>query len=184
MESTSVQEIMVPLSEYPTVGENATLYEAVLALESAQEAFDQERYRHRAILIQDQDNRVVGKLSQMDVIKALEPTYFELDQDHSLDRFGLSDDFLKSMREQHGLWDQPVADLCRAAGSRQVKEFMYTPTEGEYVPEDASLAEAVHRLVVGHHHSLLVTRGSEIVGVVRLTDVFAAVFHELKRTSS
>jgi hypothetical protein len=43
--------------------------------------------------------------------------------------------------------------------------------------------EAIHRLVVGRHHSLLVTssRGvREIVGVFRLTDVFEFVRNALK----
>ena len=37
MKSYTVKELMVPLSEYATVSEDATLYEAVLSLEEAQE---------------------------------------------------------------------------------------------------------------------------------------------------
>jgi hypothetical protein len=33
---------------------------------------------------------------------------------------------------------------------------------------------------MGQHQSLLVTRDKEIVGILRLTDVFAAVFHRMK----
>jgi CBS domain-containing protein len=58
---------------------------------------------------------------------------------------------------------------------------MYTPTEGEYVPQDASLDQALHQLVVGHHQSLLVTKdGKEIVGILRLTDVFQEVCEMMK----
>jgi CBS domain-containing protein len=57
---------------------------------------------------------------------------------------------------------------------------MITPTEGEFVSEDASLDVAVHQLVLGHHQSLLVTRGDRIVGILRLTDVFASIFHTMK----
>jgi len=57
---------------------------------------------------------------------------------------------------------------------------MYTPTEGEYVEEDASLDVAIHRLVMGHHQSLLVTRGKKIVGILKLTDVFAEIFQTMK----
>jgi hypothetical protein len=39
---------------------------------------------------------------------------------------------------------------------------------------------AVMQLVMGHHFSLLVTRDKEILGVLRLTDAFAAVFHTMK----
>ena len=42
---------MVPLDEYATVSDSATLYDAVLALEEAQEKFDNRPYKHRAILV-------------------------------------------------------------------------------------------------------------------------------------
>ena len=82
MKSYSVKELMVPLSEYATVKEDATLYEAVLALEEAQENFEDKhtRYRHRAILMLDKNGDVVGKLSQHDVLRALEPKYQDMIQ--------------------------------------------------------------------------------------------------------
>ena len=52
--------------------------------------------------------------------------------------------------------------------------------EGEYIDENASMQEAVHHLVVGHHHSLIVTRGEEIVGVLRTSDIFAEIFQVMK----
>jgi len=33
---------------------------------------------------------------------------------------------------------------------------------------------------MGHHLSVLVTNGRDIVGILRLTDVLAAVFHTMK----
>jgi len=35
-------------------------------------------------------------------------------------------------------------------------------------------------LVMGHHPSLLVTKGGEIVGILRLTDVFMEIFRLMK----
>ena len=182
MKSYLVKDLMVPLSEYATVTENATLYEAVLALEEAQENFEDEhtRYRHRAILILDKDGNVVGKLSQLDVLRALEPKYQEMIQGEGLHRFGFTKEFTKSMLEDYHLFANPLDDICRKAGEQNVKEFMYTPTEGEYVSEDVSLDVAIHQFIMGHHQSLLVTRDEKIVGILRLTDVFAAVFHKMK----
>ena len=57
---------------------------------------------------------------------------------------------------------------------------MQTPSEGEYVSEDTSLDTAVHQLITGHHLSLLVTQNKKIVGILRLSDVFAATFHAMK----
>ena len=180
MKSFMVKEIMVPLPEYATVAEDATLYEAVTALEEAQARFDQTRGQHRAILIYDKNKKIVGKLSQLDILKALEPKYRGIADDKHTHRFGFTKDYLKSMHEDFALWDKPLNQLCEKAAVRKVKDIMYTPTEGEYVSEDATLDEAIHWLVVGHHHSLLVTRGDDIVGVLRLTDVFRGVCKRIK----
>ncbi len=173
---------MVPLSEYATVSEDATLYEAVLSLEKAQENFEDKhtRYRHRAILILDKKGNVVGKLSQLDVLGALEPKYQEMIQGEGLHRYGFTKQFAKSILEDYHLFAGPLEDICRRAGRQNVKKFMKTPTEGEYISKDASLDVAIHQLIVGNHQSLLVTHGKEIVGILRQTDVFAAVFHAMK----
>jgi hypothetical protein len=53
---------------------------------------------------------------------------------------------------------------------------MQEPTEGEFVTEDHTLNIAAHRIVMGRHHSLLVTRDQEIVGILRSTDLFNALY--------
>ena len=180
MKTLTVQELMVPLSEYTTVSEEATLYDAVLALEKAQQSFDPKKHRHRAVLVYDKKHRVVGKLGQMDILKTLEPKYAEMGDLVPLSRAGFSPEFLKSMIEKFALWDKPLTDICSKAAGLKVKDIMYTPTKGEYVEEDASLGEAIHQLVMGHHQSLLVTRGKKIVGILRLVDVFGRICEAMK----
>jgi len=180
METITVKEMMIPVENYATVSEEANLYEAVIALEEAQKKFVQDKYRHRAILVYDKNRRVVGKLSQLDVIRSLEPKYEGMGDLKDLTRFGLSADYLRQMIKDHGLWKQPIDDICRTAASLRVKDIMHAPTQGEHVAEDATLNEAVHRLIVGRHQSLLVTRGEEIVGVLRLTDVFSKICDFIK----
>jgi len=182
VKSYSVKELMVPLSEYATVTEEATLYQAVLSLEEAQEKFEDKhtRYRHRAVLILDKNGNVVGKLGQIDVLRALEPKYQDMTEGQGSHRFGFTKEFMQSTWEDFNLFSSPLDDICRKAGEENVRKFMYTPTEGEYVSEDASLEAAIHQLIMGHQQSLLVTRGEKIVGILRLTDVFAALFHKMK----
>jgi hypothetical protein len=55
---------------------------------------------------------------------------------------------------------------------------MYAPAKSEFVNEQTTMDEAIHRLIIGKHHSLLVTAARdarEIVGVLRLVDVFEFV---------
>ena len=56
-----VKDLMVPLSGYATVSEDSTLAEAVKTLKQAQKNFDQTRDKHRAILIIDKNNKIVGE---------------------------------------------------------------------------------------------------------------------------
>ena len=182
MKTIKVKDLMVPLDEYATVSVEATLFDAVMALEKAQEELDRSRYHylHRAVLVFDKKNKIVGKISQLDVLRALEPKYNDMMEPGSLSKAGFSNSFLRDMLTQYSLWDQPLADICRKGSKIKVKEFMYAPTEGEYVDEEATLEEALHMLVMGRHHSLLVTRKRKIVGVLRLTDVFNEVFQRMK----
>jgi CBS domain-containing protein len=181
MKSHKVKNLMVPLSEYATVSEAATLLDAVKALKEAQAAFDQKRYRHRAILVIDKNNHIVGKLSQHDVIEALEPNYKEMrnaSPSGSMHRLGFSDAFVKSTIEQYHLWEKALDNLCEKAIHQKVVDLMYSPGQGEFVNESATMDEAIHRLIIGRHHSLLVTADHdvrEIVGVLRLTDIFEFV---------
>jgi predicted transcriptional regulator len=52
---------------------------------------------------------------------------------------------------------------------------MYTPSNGEYVDEDAPIAEAVHQFILGCHQSILVVKKDKVVGVLRLVDIFDLV---------
>lgn len=180
MKSYKVRDLMVPLAEYATVDEDASLFDAVTALEKAQIEYDHSAYRHRAILILDKGKKVVGKVSQLDVLRALEPKYDEMQGSEGLARFGFSKKFMKSLLLQYRLFENPLEDICRKASAKKVGDFMHRPTEGEYVDETATLDEAIHQLVLGHHQALIVTRNADIVGILRLTDVFAAIFHLMK----
>ena len=173
---------MVPLSEYATVFEEDTLLDAVLALTKAQEEFDQTRYKHRAIIVLDKNKNVVGKLSQHDVIEALEPSYKKLKEDGSkaLHRFGFGDIFIESAMEEYRLWSEPLANLCKNTINRRVKDIMYTPTKGEFIEENDSMDKAIHQLIIGRHHSLIVMQRGKIVGILRLTDAFQLVSDVLK----
>ena len=123
----------------------------------------------------------MGKLSQLDVIKGLEAGYKKMGDFKGISHTGFSTDFIQSMVGKYDLWQKPLEDLCSRAPQIKVKDIMYTPTEGEFVPEEATLDQALHQLVVGHHQSLLVTKGGkEIVGILRLTDVFQEVCEMIK----
>jgi len=184
MESIAVKDLMIPLADYATVREDATLAEAVAALEKAQDAFDQNRYQHRAIVVYDRKGKVVGKISQMDVLKALEPKYSSAPDFRELDgQIMINVDYVRDLVNELGLLKKPVEDICKRAAEVRVSDIMHTPTQGEFVDETATLNEAIVQLLMGNHQSLLVTRSKEIVGILRLTDVFKRISEMIKACS-
>jgi predicted transcriptional regulator len=178
MKTILVKDVMVPVSEYATVSQEATLYDAVLALEKAQGKFDQNRYRHRGILVYDENGKIMGKISQTAVLRALEPKYEQFEMPRS--RYPFTPNFMKSLFNQYDLWNKPLDDICKKASQKRVKEFAESFDEGEIVKEETSLNEAIHMLVVGKLQSLLVMREEEVSGILRLTDVFHEVFKMVK----
>jgi predicted transcriptional regulator len=88
--------------------------------------------------------------------------------------------FVQSMLETYGLWREPLRDLCRRATEINVGDVMHVPGPAEYVEEDATLDEVIHRLLAGRYLSLLVIQGESIVGVLRVSDVFQKIY-ELAR---
>lgn len=172
MKLINVEEMMVPLSDYATVSQDADLYDAILALEASHANLSSDRYRHRAILILDAEGRVVGKVDMMSILSALEPKYEEIGDIEGISRSGLNPEFLRSMVQNFSLWDQPLKDICVKAARRKVKYFMYKPTPGEYIEADAALDHAIHMMILGKYQSLLVKKENKIIGILRLTDVF------------
>lgn len=180
MENHLVKNLMVPISEYATVLVGTSLIDAVQTLEQAQKAYTTSKYQHRAVLVLDKNGRIVGKISQLRALKAIEPDFksdFEIEQ---LKAFNFSDNYIAQLRDLYRSHGKVMSKhSLREASKKKVEEFMQTPSPGEYVAEDCSLDTAIHRLVAGTHLSLLVTRDDKIVGVLRISDVFAAVFHEM-----
>ncbi len=180
MEKHLVKDLMVPISEYATVVVGTSLVDAIKALETAQETFTMRKYLHRAVLVLDENGQVVGKISQLRALKAIQPDFKADAEIERLKEFKFTDNYIAQLRDLYRSHGKIMSrHSLREAATKKVEEFMQTPTPGEFVAENSSLDTAIHRLVAGTHLSLLVTRGDKIVGILRISDVFAAVFHQM-----
>ena len=180
MKDYTLKDLMVPISEYATVSEGATLFDAIQALEKAQEEFQVSKYTHRAVLVLDKNKQVIGKLSQLLVLRALQHTNEDIESVASLGQYGFSKKFIRTLQNEKRLEGAPLIELCENAARLKVENIMQAPTEGEYIDQGAKLDVAINQLVFGNHLSLLVTENKKIVGILRLTDVFGAVFHTMQ----
>jgi CBS domain-containing protein len=184
MDRATAGDLMVPLEEYATVSEEATLRDAADELEQAQEELDRKRYKylHKAVLVLDNNNEVVGKITQLDILRGLEPNYkYIVDTSQRFFFNDLSANFLSSMMDMESLWAQPLCGICAKAADIKVKDMMMPLAEGESIDAKAALEGAMHMMVMGHHHSLLVKRDGDIEGILRLTDVFSYINDLIKR---
>jgi CBS domain containing-hemolysin-like protein len=179
-----VRDLMVPISEYATVPMGSTLFQAVLALEKAQLQYEYSRYQHRAILVMDGNKRVVGKLSQLDVLRAIISGNKKMEGIEKISQFGFSSGFIASIREQQRLKGRHLKEICLEPAQMSVENFMKTPSEGEHIEADASLEHAIYQLSKGPYLSLMVTRNNDIIGILRMSDVFAAIFHAMKENDT
>lgn len=175
MHSFKVEDIIVPIEEYATVSQDATLYDAIQALTKAQADFDQAKYKHRAILVLGEKGEVVGKLSKIDVIRGLEPNYKKIGKSTDLKHWGLSKEAATNILQDLQLWQKPLKDICKKANTIHARDIMSTLEDGEYVSKEATLDEAIHQLVIGQHQSLLVVDDRKVIGILRLSDVFSTI---------
>lgn len=178
MEKYTVEKLMVSLSEYATVRVGSTLYEAIFALEKAQEEFDQAKYKHRGMLILNDKGRVIGKLNHLDALQALEPET-EDDVETTLFYYGFSKDFVRDVSRRRRMEGAPLANLRQKAVTLKVEDLMRHTEVDECIDYRAGLDMAIHQLTREKLRSLLVVRDGDIIGILRLADVFAAVYHSI-----
>jgi predicted transcriptional regulator len=175
MEKMKVRELMRPVEEFPRISKQATFFEAVQALEKAQQEFSSGHASQRILLVYDEAGKIVGKLSPMDVVKGLEPNYDKIDSLKTISHYRLAPSTLESMKEHFRLWQRPLADLCTKAYSVKIENFVKMPTPDHMVKADDRMDNAFHLFVVSRHDSLFVKEGEAIVGLIRFSDVYKKI---------
>ncbi len=177
-----VKNLMVPIAKFPLISETATLAGAVIALERAQEDYISGKREQRILLVTDSENKVVGKLSPIDVVRGLEPNYDKLLNEQASAFVGNFDYVIQSMRDQSVLWAKPLDDLCTTAKDVLVRDFIQSPKSSQIIDLEESLNNAFHIFVMFRHDSLFVMDGNKLVGMLRFSDVYREIGRRIKET--
>jgi CBS domain-containing protein len=165
-----VSDLMRPLDRYTTVSFDATLEDVFLALEGALRGArkaDPAEPRDFAVLVLDGERRVLGRLGVWDVLQGLEP------------QAGKRVDAL-AMVDGYEAWDRPLAGLTSKTRNLRAADLVKALSRVEYIGEEESLDVALRRLVDHRLLSLIVTRGPETIGILRVVDVFQHVCNRLR----
>jgi CBS domain-containing protein len=181
MIADKVEDLMVPLESFPKISREATIAEAILALEKAQEEFLADRSKkQRILLVTDEQGRVVGKLSPADVIRGLESEYGHLlntDASKFLREF---DKVISGLSIELGHASTPWCKICSKAKNIHLKDFLRKPDASQVVQISDDLSEALHRFILGGHDSLFVTDGKRLVGMLRFAHVYREILGMIK----
>lgn len=173
-----VRDMMTPVEDFPRIAQDATFGEAVAALDKARDEFLAGKAKQCALLVEDSQGKVIGKVSPMDVLQGLEPGYLNVIDSSGL-RFKDVNYVVESMREKTRLWAKPFDDLCRTAGTLKVRDFMRRPALSTQVKVGDSMDTAFHHFLAGRHDSLFVVDGNTVTGVLKFSDVYRAVSKEI-----
>lgn len=165
-----VEDLMVPLTEYAMVGEDATILEALRALRAAQANLPPDRQPHRAVLVRDGAGRIVGKLHHFAFLRALLPDRRATVAPAVLDRAGVGDDLSDASWRALDVLAVDFVDVCERARNVVVKDVC-TPASAS-VEATAPLSGAIVAFLTHQTLSLLVTRDGRTVGLLRLSDLF------------
>ncbi|TVR97549.1 MAG: hypothetical protein EA406_09240 [Rhodospirillales bacterium] len=165
MPITKVKDVMLPLERYTNVSEDAALQDVFLALEGALKGrgkTDPAEARDFAVLVLDKNKQVLGRLGVWDVLHGLDPQLQK-----RVDPLAMVDGY--------EAWDQPLAHLASKARHRRARDLVNALPRHEFIDEEASINEALRRLLDNRTLSLIAMRGTRAVGVLRIVDVFQYV---------
>ena len=174
-----VKDITLALAEYAVVDEDATILEALEALDGAQARLPPDRQPHRAVLVRDRRGTIVGKLHHFAFLRALLPEREPMIEMSVLDRAGVSDDLLDSSMQALDLLTGDFVDVCERARHVLVRDVCTSANVS--IDEDAPFADAISAFLTHQTLSLVVLRHGEAVGILRLSDLFDELAREMKQ---
>jgi CBS domain-containing protein len=174
MKKIAVKELMIPISDYVTVKKTDTLVDVLKALETARKA---NQHAHRDAIVVDDAGTFLGKVTMIDIFRALEPNYKKLMRDSGAGT--LTGAFVRKAVKEFNLWLEPEQDICQRGARKTVAEVMHTPRSIEYLQEDDTLEKALNLYVMGVHQPLIVKAGDAVTGVLRFGDMFEVVRQRL-----
>jgi len=161
-----LREIMIPVDQYPSVRDNATVRDAIAVMEGSQLEVDLKKSLPRVILVFDGIDVLVGYVRRRDIMRGLEPNFLSNQPlDYRLKMFDVSID--PNLVE---LSYDRVVEGIRSQAERPVSDVM-RPLEA-IVNADDHVMKAVYEMVSLNVSLLPVLHEGNLVGVVRSVDVF------------
>ncbi len=175
-------DLLVPLEEYPIVGSSATVLDAVIRLDEARRKTVAGKQPYQAVLVADQEGKIVGKLGQLALLKALDPRTRVADDQDALAKAGVSDNIMETAFGHVRSFQLGLYEMCAGTSALPVQSIM--DPIGERIDIEAPIQEVIHQILERRNLSLLVTKNDHPVGLIRLSDLCDAVMAQVRLTST
>jgi len=170
-----VKDLMIPIADYVTVKKENHLADVLNAIE--EKRIVDQGHAHRDAIVVDDNNRFIGKVTMIDIFRALDPGYRKVQKDQP--KRTLTDEFVKKAVQELNLWVEPIEDVCQRFSDVTVADAMHLPEKTEYIQEDDSLEKALSLYVMGVHQPLIVSKDDTVTGLLRFGDLFEVLHKHL-----
>jgi len=178
-EHKKVKEIMAPIEDYDRVNIDAQLCDAMSILKRNYEklkAGEQGNF-HKTLLVVDDKDNVVGKLSMYDLIRGLVPEPAknpEVSKAYNAMRSGRARDVSVEVgdAQEHFKWlNSSFSDLIKQEAHKNVRDIM-TPIEKSSLKAEDKITHGIYTLFKDKVRQQFVQSEGRIVGVVNLNVIF------------
>ncbi|HMK34236.1 MAG TPA: CBS domain-containing protein [Desulfomonilaceae bacterium] len=180
MSEPKVRDLMLSSYQCATVSENASLCEAVIVMEATRKMYQRWDYRPRIVLVLNEKQNVIGTVRHYDILRALEPHYKEFGLTPQAFGSETATEFIQSTYQHFDMWKGDLEARCKKASELKVTHLMKTPARTEFINVEIPLCEAIHRMLMGNHPSLIVSDSGGFLGILRMSDVANYVINTLK----
>jgi len=151
------EEIMVPIEDYSTISENATIYEAIKVLQYSFHRDGKAWYGHRSVIVLKEDGSLTGILTLRGLLKAV--GFQELDEEISI---------------KAESWGWYFTEHLRRESKMRVKDVM-RPLNLATIDAKADVEIAAITLLRHRVNSLPVLKNGKPVGILRTLDIFRII---------
>lgn len=156
-EKNTAEEIMVPIEDYNTISENATIYEAIRALRESFHREGRAWHGHRSVVVKNSSGEPTGILTLGSILRAA-----------GLKELCLDDPYLKSLS-----WGWYYIKKLQE-GSLRVRDIMQ-PLGLAAVRAADTIPDAARTLLKFNVNSAPVVKKGRVVGIIRTVDIFMAM---------
>lgn len=175
LERLKIKKWIHPVDNFPRISYRASLMEAVAALKKADASCQAGRYAQRTLLVHDAAGSIIGKLSPIDIVAALESHCKR--SKANMGRWPAS--LFMALLEKLGKYllpgRNPLAEHWQKAHRINMLPHIKRSSSSNIIGANDTMELAFHLFATGRHDSLFVVQKNEIKGLLLFADVYEGI---------